>query len=158
MTLFLDIDGVLNGHKAHANSFCGIDPGCRDRMNAIFDEFDPDVVIHSAWRYLVLNGSMTIDGFAHMLATHGLKVYRPGTLKHRIMDVTRMDMDKGSECDRADQIREHAKGIEGPWIAVDDLKLPLAAKRFLHTPSNCGLDQPAYEKLRRMIAATKTEE
>jgi hypothetical protein len=71
--IFLDIDGVLNGHDAHRhpNGYCGIDPACVYRLNRIVAETGADLVISSAWRYL-LHSSMVLAGFHHMMRTYGL--------------------------------------------------------------------------------------
>lgn len=69
--LFLDIDGVLNGHQRHANGYCGIDPGKVEHLNGIVAETRCRIVLASAWRYMILGGDMTLKGFGHMLATYG---------------------------------------------------------------------------------------
>jgi len=71
--IFLDIDGVLNGHDKHRhpNGYCGIDPQCVYRLNRIVAETGAHLVITSAWRYL-LNSAMSMTGFGSMLLTYGL--------------------------------------------------------------------------------------
>lgn len=71
--IFLDIDGVLNGHDQHRhpNGYCGISPGCVYHLNRIVRETGAELVISSAWRYL-LNNAMSLDGFRYMLMTYGL--------------------------------------------------------------------------------------
>jgi trehalose-6-phosphatase len=137
--LFLDIDGVLNDHRPHPNGYCGIQWRCVEQLNRVIDATDCDLIIHSAWRYLVLNHSMTLDGFAAMLATHGVNVYRGinGRLEHRITRVTRFDRHQGSEDDRSEQIKEEAPLKY--WAAVDDLQLDLPRRRFLKTDGRTGL-------------------
>ncbi len=71
--IFLDIDGVLNSHKAlAANGINTINRDLMDRFNRIVAETGAHVVISSAWRYMVHRGAMTLDGFRYMLMTHGL--------------------------------------------------------------------------------------
>lgn len=73
--IFLDIDGVLNGHDAHRhpNGYCGIDPACVYRLNRIVAETGAAIVLSSAWRYLIHSGTgMTLGGFRDMLRTYGL--------------------------------------------------------------------------------------
>lgn len=72
--IFLDIDGVLNGHDKHRhpNGYCGIDPQCVYRLNRIVAETGANLVISSAWRYLMINGVMSERGFRNMLMTYGL--------------------------------------------------------------------------------------
>jgi hypothetical protein len=71
--IFLDVDGVLNAHEwvGEAES-CDVRRDCVSRLNRIIRETGAKVVISSAWRYMVLGGAMTLDGFAYMLRTHGL--------------------------------------------------------------------------------------
>ena len=71
--LFLDIDGVLNGHeKLPGSVYCGIRPDQMAQLNRIIAETGCRLVISSAWRYMVLGGQMTEKGFQHLLQTHGL--------------------------------------------------------------------------------------
>lgn len=73
--IFLDIDGVLNGHDRHRhpNGYCGIDPACVYRLNRIVAETGARLVISSAWRYLLgPRGGMSPVGFKSMLLTYGL--------------------------------------------------------------------------------------
>lgn len=70
--IFLDIDGVLNGHDRHANGYCGIHPDKVERLNRIVRETGAKIVISSAWRYMVRKGAMTLDGFRYLLLIHGL--------------------------------------------------------------------------------------
>jgi hypothetical protein len=71
--LFLDIDGVLNGHdwndEAQSSS---IRRECVAHLNRVIRETECKIVLMSAWRYVVLGGDMTLKGFDYMLRTHGL--------------------------------------------------------------------------------------
>jgi hypothetical protein len=70
--VFLDMDGVLNGHgfdeAAQSNR---IDPRCVEALNLILDSSGARLVLSSAWRYMVTGGAMTLRGFEYMLRTHG---------------------------------------------------------------------------------------
>ena len=72
--LFLDIDGVLNNHTPLESGYNGI---CQHRarlLNIILESVpDLQIVVSSAWRYMILEGAMTLKGFAHLLAIHGIK-------------------------------------------------------------------------------------
>lgn len=70
--LFLDIDGVLNGHEQHKNLYCGLCPRCVERCNFILDATSAKIVLVSAWRYFILRGEMTLVGFNGLMQTHGL--------------------------------------------------------------------------------------
>jgi hypothetical protein len=71
--LFLDIDGVLNGHEwdDEAKS-CNIRRECVAHLNRVVRETGCKIVLSSAWRYMVHGGAMTLSGFWYMLRTHGL--------------------------------------------------------------------------------------
>lgn len=151
--LFIDIDGVLNDHRRMANGYARIDEDKATRLSKVLDELDADIVVHSAWRYLVLKESMTVRGFGDLLQSHGLSLYRPGSLHDmRILGVTRMDRGEGSTCDRSDQIREYAKehGIK-VYVAIDDLPLSLHKRRFVKTEGTVGLTDAKAEEIIRKI-------
>lgn len=115
-TLFLDIDGVLNGHELKANNYCGIEAPLVSNFNDIMlDVPDLQIVISSAWRYMIICGDMTVRGFEHMLLTHGVMCYG------RIKGITVSDEIIPN---RRDQIYDYAKrhGIVD-FVAVDDLQL-----------------------------------
>ncbi len=83
--IFLDIDGVLNGHGVNLHSeCCGISPSCVGHLNRILKETGARYVVSSAWRYLVLGGSMTCRGMEYLLRTHGV-------MKDRMVGVTCSD-------------------------------------------------------------------
>lgn len=71
--LFLDIDGVLNGHEWDDEAMsCNIRRECVKHLNRVVRETRCRIVLSSAWRYIVHGGDMTIRGFGYMLRTHGL--------------------------------------------------------------------------------------
>jgi hypothetical protein len=71
--IFLDIDGVLNDHRAQCNGYCGICPQMVDHLNSILQAVpDAEIVVSSAWRYCVHNGHSTVEGLEHLLLTHGV--------------------------------------------------------------------------------------
>lgn len=72
--LFLDIDGVLNGHEwcAEAESNM-IRPSCVAELNRIVRAVPRlGVVLSSAWRYMVLQKALDLVGFTYLLRTHGV--------------------------------------------------------------------------------------
>lgn len=85
--LFLDIDGVLNAHQYDPKAeSCVILPECVYRFNTLLDALpDLNLVISSAWRYMIRNGAMSLSGFEYLLRTHGLYC------KNRIVDCTGSD-------------------------------------------------------------------
>jgi hypothetical protein len=71
--LFLDIDGVLNGHEYDDEAkSCNIRRECVKRLNRVVKETGCKIVVSSAWRYMIHGGTMTLQGFGYMLRTHGL--------------------------------------------------------------------------------------
>ncbi len=70
--LFLDIDGVLNSHDANEYRINSIHRDKIARLNQIVQATGAEIVISSAWRYMILGAAMTLDGFRYMLVTHGL--------------------------------------------------------------------------------------
>lgn len=145
--LFLDIDGVLNDHTRMASGYCTIHQDKAELLNQILDAHpDVQVVISSAWRYLVTGGQMTVKGFENMLLTYGLKVH------NRIHGVTRVDRN-GDEC-RSAQILEYVNatffGPDRPsFVVLDDLFMPLP--ELLQTTSSIGLTRDiAEEAIRRL--------
>lgn len=96
--LMLDIDGVLNGHEAQDNHYCTIDRVRMKLLNQIVRESKCRIIIISSWRYLVLQGSMTIRGFGQMLATYGASLETQesidGTLGYDVNTQDRYDRGK----------------------------------------------------------------
>ena len=71
--LFLDIDGVLNGHEWDDDAqSCNVRRECVKHLNRVIKETGCRIVLSSAWRYMVHGGAMSLKGFGYMLRTHGL--------------------------------------------------------------------------------------
>ena len=120
--LFLDIDGVLNGHEwdDEAKS-CNIRRECVKRLNRVVSATGCKIVVSSAWRYILLGGSMDHKGFGYMLRTHGL--IAPGGSMHLIIGHTDPDADPpGSDGERARQILKWRieNFPESRYAVVDD--------------------------------------
>jgi HAD domain in Swiss Army Knife RNA repair proteins len=122
--LFLDIDGCLNDHTMDpiAESTT-ILPRCVACLNRIIDATDCRIVIVSAWRYMILKGAMTLQGFEYLLQTHGVHA------KGRLIGTTRLDWEPDAyrSKERGRQVREwlwqHAPADTYPHVALDDLDL-----------------------------------
>lgn len=69
--LFLDVDGVLNGHNRYPNGYCGLDRLHLGLLDRIVAETGCRIVLVSAWRYILLGGDMTLKGFGYLMLTHG---------------------------------------------------------------------------------------
>jgi hypothetical protein len=120
--IFLDVDGVLNGHEFLMESqSCTINPACVARLNRIVKAADARIVLSSAWRYMVHGHAMTLDGFGYMLRTHGFLAWINGSDKV-IIDLTCRDEDIP---ERPDQIRAWLrhngyKGNDQRYVVIDD--------------------------------------
>jgi len=119
--IFMDIDGVLNNHTFLSESQSGaIDPACVQRMNRIIRETDARIVLSSAWRYMVHNHAMTLDGFHYLLRTHGFIGSLNGC-DRLIVDLTCRDEDIPG---RPDQIKAWLANCIPPgpaYVIIDDL-------------------------------------
>jgi hypothetical protein len=112
---------------------CLIDRECVQRLNRVFKAVDCEVVLSSAWRYMILGGAMSLSGFSYMLRTHGLWI------DQRLIGHTD---DDGSDVDnpiaRGVLIQRWLDVNHRPprWAVVDDL---------------CGVDM---ERVRKRLVAT----
>jgi hypothetical protein len=124
--IFLDIDGVL---KPHLDS--KIAHQCMWQLNNLLDLTQAKLVISSSWRYMVLGGSMTIEGFDNLLCTHGLQSCWNPT----VLGTTCSDEDAKS---REEQILGWVKSYEPThWVALDDMSLKL--ENAIHVDPVIGL-------------------
>lgn len=72
--LFLDIDGVLNDHILdYTSKSFTFKKECVEVFNTILELYRPRIVLHSAWRYMILTGAMSPVGFELMMRTHGIR-------------------------------------------------------------------------------------
>lgn len=151
--LFLDIDGVLNGHEKNEAEVCGIKPECASQLNRIIEQTDCKLVISSAWRYLIHSGVMNTVGFERMLNTHGVRVYK------RIAGVTRPDANLSDKHERGKQIRDwvngtHRSEIERYAVVDDDdeLGIPEAGHPFVKTDGKVGLTEADADRLIALLS------
>jgi hypothetical protein len=88
-TVFLDIDGVLNGYKTFEewdeelsnpksevrDDFYGslLDDKCVRIFNKIIQATNAHIVISSTWRYHIISGRMTLEEFTTMLRGRGVE-------------------------------------------------------------------------------------
>lgn len=157
--LFMDVDGVLNRHMKHPNGYCGTDPGCVARLNHVIRETDCKIVVSSAWRYLVLNWSMTVVGLENLFLTHGLDCYQ------RIAGVTRRDI-SATVTDRGEQIAEYVSdhgiiryavvddgGFENDGATWTDLGISAADHPFVLTVGDVGLTDEDADRLIQLLGS-----
>lgn len=129
--IFLDIDGVLNGHEwCHLGhrDVPSINPDCVRVFNVLIEKTGAQVIIHSTWRNKILEGHVTCKGFGWMLQSHGAIC--------EVAGVVRGAYEGAAE--RSIAIEQHASTHEiTNWIAIDDL--PLAVSRQIRTDPSKGL-------------------
>lgn len=147
--LFLDIDGVLNGHDWDADArSCTIRRDCVDRLNRVMEATDCRVVLSSAWRYMILGGAMTLSGFGYMLRTHGARV------ADRLIGHTRADV-APNVTDRGAQIREwlDAHPDVASHLAIDDedFGITAAGVQLLPTDGKVGMTDEDADRAVRML-------
>ena len=154
MTLiYLDIDGVLNDHRRDGvHGFCIINPELVQNLNVLLDQVpEAQIVISSAWRYLVLNGSMTVKGFESLLLSHGLHCY------DRVIGITDADelyyenrerllndphfglSIRAQQIQNDLQLRQPAR-----YIVIDDLAVPING--LVRTDGLVGLTMDAVNR------------
>ncbi len=108
--LFLDFDGVLNGHD-----YCPKRMSTtlhRDKvelLNWVLEETGAMVVVSSAWRYFLVRNEMNLVGLDWLLRSHGL-------IANRVVGVTRPDtMERGVY-----------KGHKGTWPVCNERGIQIA--------------------------------
>jgi hypothetical protein len=156
--LFLDIDGVLNGHERHPGSpFCGVRPDCMAQLNRVVAATGCGVVLSSAWRYQIITQATTLRGFEYLLYTHGLVPADPVGHPWRLVGLT--DADEGPAADRGTQILRYARReglLPHEWAAVDDdpggMQLGEHAGRLVRTDPARGLTAADAERLIALLA------
>lgn len=141
--IFLDCDGVINKHVKHHNGYCGTDPECVQNLNAILDAVpSAKVVVSSAWRYMILSGEMTLQGFESLLLSHGVSC-KGRIIGHTVSDESDPNYDPSdfSWTTRRWQIEEYLRGagrVAGICI-LDDGDLNWVEDEFVQTVSENGL-------------------
>lgn len=146
--LFLDIDGVLNGHEFdRAAESSTIRPACVKRLNRVLRETRCAVVISSAWRYMVLGGGMTLMGFGYMLRTHGVAIVGG------LLGTTGRDTQTEDPNERGRQIKawlaEHPEVTR--YAVVDDMQLGFEGMPIVRTNGAEGLTDNDADKLIELL-------
>lgn len=144
--VFLDVDGVLNDHTPQENGYCGIEPKLASRLNRVLRLSGAEIVVSSAWRYMMFDRQMTPRGFGNMLATHGIDAI------DRIAGFTGRDTMIPNEAgqlvpkpnERGELIAWWLKRHDRPerrYVVIDDLDLGIteAGHPFVQTNGKIGL-------------------
>lgn len=160
--LFLDIDGVLNGHEFDPAVMCGqIHPDKVARLNRVLVATDCRIVLSSAWRYLVHRGEMNLRGMEWLLRSHGV-------LADRLVGITRADLMIRVVYDgqpatwphtneRGHQISDWLMGDNRwtcqPYAVVDDMDLGIseAGHPFVMTDGKVGLTVADADRLIELL-------
>ena len=143
--IYLDIDGVLNAHQYSQGALsCLVDKGHVDLLNEVL-AIGAEIVISSAWRYMILEGSMSLQGFEYMLRTHGVHCPR------RVVGLTGRDPphfpEDGAKIRSALILKDVEERKPKKWVAVDDLKLLLPRQNFVMTDGLKGLRRHDVHKM-----------
>lgn len=137
--IFLDIDGVLNGHAFDAAAMsCSFEPQCVMLFNRLLADADAEVVISSSWRYMITGGAMTLRGFEYLLRTHHLAV------SGRLVGHTVRDEAVPT---RGGQISEWlSRDPRDRYVVLDDLDLGITAAGhpLVLTDGSVGLTEADY--------------
>lgn len=144
-TLFLDIDGVLNGHDSLLKGV-SISPSAVAAFNRVIAEAKPNVVLSSAWRYMIHGGAMTLRGFGYLLKTHGV-------IGLNLIDLTPKDEEfpeRGEQILAWREVHNHA----GPYVVVDDedFQITKYGHPLIRTDGQVGMTMADAE---RIIAALR---
>jgi len=71
--IFLDIDGVLNDHHHYGNHYCRMKNECVMELARILDTVtDAKIIVTSAWRYLLHQGTFTSSGLEYLFCMFGM--------------------------------------------------------------------------------------
>ena len=165
--IFLDIDGVLNRHEY--NSLAKSSPIFSEimgRLNKITDSTGAQVVISSAWRYMIHGKAMTLLGFQYMLQTHGAHFTLAGYIKKDEDCVHCGTMNSpgtlkcikcikcGKESQRGELISDWIKlnNHIDKYVVIDDLDLGISGLHpFVKTNGKIGLQEKDVNKAIRIL-------
>lgn len=160
--LFLDMDGVVNGHEKHPNQYSVTNHAAVYRVNAALAAVPAaKVVMSSSWRYMVHTGTMNIEGLQNLLLSHGFDVHG------RVLGVTCLDEEYQGDMTRPefwDWIKAHGCEVRGrqiqKWLqdhpgwqtyaVLDDMPLPI--DRQVHTHHTEGISQQEALDLAALLA------
>ena len=151
--VFADVDGCLNTHFLHPIGYTTIDKDKAALFNQILYETGAYFVLSSAWRYLLLSGSMNLDGLQNLLLSHWVE-------GRRLVGVTREDISV-EESDRGKQITDWlcshlniSSGKDFKYVVIDDLDLGISAADhpFIHVDGKIGLTEEHVEEAIRLLS------
>ncbi len=123
--LFLDIDGCLNDHSRHPNGYCYLQLDKLDLLDKIVTATHCRIVLVSAWRYMITQGSMNLKGFGNLMYTHGATK----RVVENLFDYLPEDFDKNDPHDRGKLAKRWLTSEESGYepiiaVALDDGSWP----------------------------------
>lgn len=145
--LFLDIDGVLNGHQTickDSQSTTLHGPQVK-QLNRVLRETGANIILSSSWRYQIIAGKMTLAGMDLLLRSHGVMAGR--LVGHTRPDTMVVDSNSGAlvfvENERGPQISDWLSDNDwwDGYAVVDDLDLGISeiGHPFVKTDGTVGL-------------------
>jgi hypothetical protein len=141
--IFLDIDGVLNGHewcRKHPVPCLRINPKPAEFLNQLLELSKAKVVISSAWSSWIVRGFMTTDGFRRLLLTHGIDANVVDYL-----DVTPEPADRAAKIQNWIEKKKPDK-----YLVIDDL--PVEGHPIIRPNPATGLQEQDIVQAVKMLA------
>jgi len=142
--IFLDIDGVLNGHQwCHTKRGPRILPGPAGILDILLERSQPKVVLISSWRRWLHDGHMTLKGFERLLLSHGVHATIRDALPAR-------DAKLSHAKDRTLKIRQWLDFFRPQaYVVLDDL--PLEVDHLIRPNPAVGLAPPHITEAMKMF-------
>jgi hypothetical protein len=137
--IFLDIDGVLN-HRGNLEIY-PIDKGCVKNLNIILQTTKANIVLSSAWRYMIMSGEMQLKGFEYMLRSHGVNCAK------KLIGLTPPDDIIPERYEQVAFWLRNTKEEVDKFVILDDFEeFPNYPDNFVHTNWEIGLSLADAEK------------
>lgn len=160
--IFLDIDGVLNGHeKLPGSVYCGICLRRAGLFNRILESVpDAKIVVSSSWRYMIFRGDMTLRGFEMLLMLCGVNC-EGRVIAHTCPDGEIQDEPAHDDAEawrraglamRRGQIFKTLEELKPAlFVVLDDLPLS-GVPNLIQTDATAGLTEIEVERAIKMLA------
>jgi hypothetical protein len=151
--IFLDIDGVLNNmsYNPSAESYT-FDRQCVGYFNYLIEKLQPNIVISSAWRYMILQNHMSISGFRYLMQSHGV------TSKINIVGITESDQRYPLRAEAVLAYLQDNNLKDYPYIILDDNDFGFTNYNlpFVQTNGKSGLTYKDCERVLSMFENPST--
>ena len=154
--LFVDVDGVLNGHERSWRDVPDydpqIEPRCVKAFNRIVRATECKLVLSSAWRNLIWQGHMSVYGFERMLCSHGVRGH--------LISCTRSSGDDerwkeiAAWLDEPDWTRvTYRRGTVERYCILDDCSDAFGGRPGVRTNGWCGMTDEDADKAIEILGA-----